>query len=247
MIRQALVSCCVVLSTLSAFAQETKDLGSLELDLNRLKKWGTREYTYEASRPGSGEKEIAGRIVFKTEVTDDGVILDDRMEITYRGEELSLELTHQCRKNNFLSPKQIESKGEGDDELGTFVATIEDGKAAVRSGGKERQLELPPGTVTAWAFFRLVTLLPRQTGSRISFSHWLESEELNLKKDFVVECVGEETLQLGDKNISCTKFRLTGSGANPALYWVSDDDLLRQVVLDERKVIRLEEELPPRE
>jgi hypothetical protein len=242
MIRRTLFSCCVALFACPAFAQETQDLGSLSLDLNRLKKWGTREYTYEASRPGYTG---TGRIVLKTEITDDGVVLDDQVKITSREKESSLELTHQCKKDKFLSPKKIESKGKGDDEFRDFVATIDEGKATVRLDGKVQQREVPDGTITMWAFFRLVTLLPRQEGIRISFSHWLQSERVNLQKDFVVECLGRESLQWGDKNISCTKFRLTGSSIHPALYWVGDDDLLRQIVLDERKVIRLREDQPP--
>lgn len=245
MIRRTFLCCCVVCFAFPTFAQEAKPLGTLELDLNRLKTWGTREYRYEASRPGSNEIVGEGRIVLKTEVADTGVVLSDRMKLTYRGKELSLELTQQCKKDNYLSPQKIESNGKGDDEVGTFVAKIEQGKATIRSNAKERQIDLPSGTVTNWAFYRLVALLPRKAGTRISFGQWMESEEMNLKKDFVAECLGAESLRFGDKEISCTKYRLTGTGIREAMFWVSEDDLLRQVVLDERKVIRLQEKEQP--
>jgi hypothetical protein len=175
----------------------------------------------------------------KTEVGPDSITLGDTFALIYRGKELSLHLTHQCRKDNFLSPKRIESKGEGDDELETFVATVDGGKATNRSGKGVREIELPEGTVTSSAFFRLVTLLPRQEGNRISYPYSLESDELNLKKDFLVECMSQDTVQSGEEEVTCTKFRLTGGGNSPACYWVDDDDVLRQVLIDERKLIRL--------
>lgn len=243
MIHHTFLCCCFVpLFTLPAFAQETRHLSSLELDLNRLAQWGTREYACEASRPGSSEKEVAGRVILKTEVTEDGVILDDRMRSAFKGKELLLNLTHQCQKDNFLTPKRIEFNGTGDDRLGTVVATVNGGKATIRSAGKEREKELPPGVVSMSAFYRIVTLLPRQAGIRISFPYWLESKEFNLKKDFVVECMGKESLQCGQKSRSCTKFCLTGVGIRPSIYWVSDDDALRQILIDERKLMRLQDD-----
>ena len=229
----------VLFLALPAHAQEAKPLGSLPLDLNRLKTWGTKVYTYEASRPGGSEKTIIGRVALETEVTGDLVVLNDRMEISFRGKKLSLDLTHRCKRDNYLSPFRIDSKGEGDDELGTFVVTIDGEKATVRSEDGEREMELPHDVVTWSAFFRLVTLLPRQEGGRISYPYSLESEELNLKRDFLVECMGRGTVQWGPEGISCTKFRLTGGGNHPAFYWVSDDGVLRQVLIDERKLMRL--------
>jgi hypothetical protein len=73
----------------------------------------------------------------------------------------------------------------------------------------------------------------------VSFDHWLESEELNLKKSFVVECIGVEAVPWKDENVPCTKFRLTGGGNHPAYYCVGDDDVLRQVLIDDRALIRL--------
>ncbi len=229
----------LVFITAAARGQEATPLGSLNLDLSRLKAWGTKSYTYEASRPGGERKTIMGQLMLKTEVADDAVLLADRVEIQFRGERLMLDLAHRCKKDNFLSPVRIDSEGEGDDEFGTFVVTIEGDEATVRSDGRERTMELPENVVTFSAFFRLVTLLPRQEGSRISFPYWLESEELNLKKDFVAECMGSDAIQSGQESVNCTKFRLTGGGNHPAYYWVDGDGVLRQVLIDERKLIRL--------
>jgi hypothetical protein len=239
MIRSMLL-CCILLATgPSTHAQEAKPLGTLALDLGRLKDWGTKTYTYEASQPGSSEKTIMGRVVLKTEMADNAILLTDHFEIEFRAKKLTLDLAHQCKKDNFLSPVRIDSKGEGDDEFGTFVATIDEEGATIRSDGRERKMELPKNVVTWSAFFRLVTLLPRQEGSRISYPYSLESEELNLKKDFMVECLGADIVQSGKEGVTCTKFRLTGGGNNPAYYWVDDDGVLRRVLIDERKLIRL--------
>jgi hypothetical protein len=177
--------CYVLLAAgLAAHAQDAKPLGSLDLDLSRLKTWGTKSYTYEATRPGSTEKAGEGRIVLKTEIGPDSVTLNDTFALIYRGKETSLQLTHQCRKDNFLSPRRIESKGEGDGEVGTFVATIDGGKLKAQVRGRDKEIELPEGTVSSSAFFRLVTLLPRQEGSRI----FPRSTALRFRTDWEGEC-----------------------------------------------------------
>jgi hypothetical protein len=168
--------------------------------------------------------------------------LEDSFALIYRGKEISLRLTQQCHKDNFLSPKRIESKGEGDDEVSTFVATIDGGKLKAQVRGRDKEFDLPDGTVTSSAFFRLVTLLPRQEGSRVSYPYSLESDELHLKKDFLVECMGPDIVQSGAEGVTCMKFRLTGNGIHPAFYWVDDGSVLRQVLIDDRKMIRLRDD-----
>ena len=69
----------------------------------------------------------------------------------------------------------------------------------------------------------------------------MESEELNQKTDFRVQSLGTETIEQGKAEISCTKFRLEGAGNFPAHYWVDDAGVLRQILIDERKVIQLQE------
>ena len=232
--------CVVLFLSFPTHAQETKPLGSIDLDLDRLKTWGTKIYTYEASRPGSSEKTVIGRASLKTEATGDFIVLNDRMEMEVRGKKLTGDLSHRCKKDNFLSPVRIECKGEGDDEFGTFIATINGKKATISSNGQEREMELPRNVVTWLAFLRLVTLLPRQEGIRISYPYSLESGELNLKKDFLVECMGRETVQSGQERITCAKFRLTGSGIHPAFFWVNDDGVLHRVLIDGRKLMQLQ-------
>lgn len=181
---------------LSASAQRndsrpTTDLGTVRLNLDTLKEWGTKKYTFRWTTPGTKEQAGAGTMVLRTEVKDDAVVLHDDTRFTHRGKNLSLSMSHHCRHDSFLSPSRIESKGEGDDELGTFVAIVEQGKAKVTSDGKERIINVPEDTVSFSAMLRIVTLLPIRKGIRISFNHWLESSELHLKKSFVVESLGQ--------------------------------------------------------
>jgi hypothetical protein len=241
MIRSMLLCCPLVLIASTAYPQPALPLNSLKLDLNRLKSWGMKRYIYEAGHPGSSEKAGEGRVDLKTTVGPDSIVLEDTFALVYRGKELSLHMVHRCRRDSSLSSKRIESKGEGDDELGTFVAAVDGGKAVVRMGDERQEIDVPKGTVSHYAFFRIVTLLPREKGSRISFAHWLESEELHLKKDFVVECLGRDTVAQAEKQVVCTKFCLTGGGNHPAYYWVDDESVLRQVLIDNRKWIRLRE------
>jgi hypothetical protein len=234
MIRSTLFWWVLLAIALPATAQDAKGLGSLDFDLDRLKTWGTKTYIYELSRPGSSERTILGRVTLKTEVTGDLVILNDQAKISYRGTKQSLDLTHRCKKDNFLSPIRIDSKSKG--EVGTFVATIDGEKATIRSEGRERTMVLPRNVVTTWAFYRLVTLMPRQKGSRISYPYSIESEDFILvERDFLVECMGRGTVQSGQERITCTKFCLNGRD----FYWVGDDGVLRQVLTGGGKLWRL--------
>jgi len=241
-----LMLACVAILFLPApaIAQESPraiKLSSLMLDLGRLES-GEQRYTYRAQSPASNEQAVKGTVVFAMEVKNDTVILRDTMELTVRGNRWSLDLVHHCRKNNYLSPAKIESTGQGDDEVATFVAVIEDGKATVRVGGQERIIDIPADTVTFSAFVRLLPLLPREKGIRISFPHWLESSELNLKQDFVTECLGEEAITRGDQELPCTKYRLTSGQIMPTEAWVDSRGILQRLLIDRRKVIDLVQE-----
>lgn len=218
-----------------------KSLGSMQLDLDTLRKWETRIYTYRAKSPGQNVQKHFGTFTLSTDVKSGQIVLVDQLELTYRGEKLSLNLKHECKQDSYLSPVLIESEGSGSDELGTFTLTVDGTDATVRRKGQMQVIELPKGTVTSWAFMRLVTLLPRQKGSVVVFDHWMESEELNQKRKFQVESLGVDSIHLGDVDVSCTKFRLDGGGNHPAYYWVDESDVLQQVLADGRKLIQLME------
>jgi hypothetical protein len=223
-------------------APPDEEWSSLKIKLSALKTWGTKQYTYSAREPGGKVAKIIGTIALSTEVTEDAVLLRDSFQITYRGENLSLEMAHTCRKDNFLSPTRIESKGEGSDEVATFVATVTKGKATVHSqDGGNTTREIPEGTITTAAMMRLVTLVPRTPGKTYSYEHSLESEELNLKKKYRLSVLQPEAITIGDSQVECSKFKLTGGGISPAYYWVTKNGVLQRLMMDDRKVIELKD------
>lgn len=246
MLRNVLIILHMVLLSASLPAQEIdtpdKEWGSLEITLSALNTWGTRQYTYSAREPGGKATRIIGTTTMSTEVTEDAVILRDSFQITYKGEKLSLEMVHTCRKDNFLSPTRIESKGEGSDEVASFVATVADGKATVRfQDGRDATREIPDGTITMAAMMRLVTLVPRTPGKSYCYEYSLESEELNLKEKYRLIVLPPETITIGERQVECSKFELTGGGISPVYYWVTTDGVLQRLVMDDRKVVELKD------
>jgi hypothetical protein len=242
MTRKLAVVLPLVLVCALARAEEGSDTrwSSLELTLAPLKTWGTRHYTYAAREPGATEARIVGTVSSAVEMTDEAVILRDSFQMTYRGEKLSLEMLHTCRKDNFLSPTRIESNGKGSDAAATFVATVVDGQATVRTkGGRETTREIPDGTITMAAMMRLVTLVPRQPGRSYSYEYSLESEELHLKKEYRLSVLQPETITISERQVVCSKFKLTGGGIHPVYYWVTNHGVLQRLVMDDRKVLEL--------
>jgi hypothetical protein len=75
----------------------------------------------------------------------------------------------------------------------------------------------------------------------------LESGELHLKKDFLLESLGDEEITSNGQKLSCTKFRLTSRQIRPAYFWVTADGRLQRILLDDRKIIDLSPDDPPPE
>ncbi|MEK6249826.1 MAG: hypothetical protein N2C12_16700, partial [Planctomycetales bacterium] len=158
---------------------------SLNIPLPALKTWGTKHYAFSSREPDGKAATINGTIALSTEVNKNAVLLRDSFQLAYGGKKLSLEITHTCQKDNFLSPTRIESKGKGSDEVATFVAVVAKGLATIRSqDGHTSTREVPKGTITMAAMMRLVTLVPRTPGKFYSYKYSLESEEMHLKKKY---------------------------------------------------------------
>jgi len=235
------------LALLSAVAQgedrasQDADWASLDVNLSALKTWGTKHYTYSAREPGGKATKVLGTVSLSTELADDAVILKDNYQMTYRGEKLSLEISHTCKQDNFLSPTRIESKGEGSDEVATFVATVANGKATVRpQDGRQSARDLPEGTITIAAMMRLVTLVSRTPGKTFSYKYSLESEEMNLKGNYHLEVLTPEAITSGDRQVQCSKFKLTGGGIHPVYFWVTKNGVLQRLMMDDWKVMEFE-------
>ena len=172
-------------------ASKDADWASLNINLAALKSWGTKRYTYSRCNPDGKVLKVHGTVSLFTELADDKVILKDKCHLQLKpvGEGMaSLELIQTCRKDNFLSPARIESKGEGYDDFTTFVATVAKGKATVRSEGEKQTVrDVPDGAITDSALWRLVTLVDRTPGKTYTYKYSLESAEMNLKEDFRLE------------------------------------------------------------
>ena len=150
-----------------------------------------------------------------------------------------MDMTQTCRRDQYLSPTLIECKGEGDDEFQTFKATFKDGKARIE-GERAEVMEIPEGTVTFFAFLRIVTQLPRQEGATYLFASSLEASEMNLKAGYRVQVIGKETITSEGRSVTCWKISQKGGGNREQFYWVTDEGVLQRVLIDGRKQMDLQ-------
>ena len=207
-------------------------------DWGALSNWGTKRYKFtHVSSPG--QKGETGYLTLETKLTRDGVILKDRFIFEMKGKEVTMDMTQTCRRDKYLSPTHIECKGKGDDEFQTFKATIKEGKASIK-GERNKIMEIPEGTVTMFAFFRIVTQIPRQAGATYVYDYGLEASEMNLKANYRVQVIGKETIIADEVPVKCWKIKQTGQGIHEQFYWVTEDGLLQRVLIDGRKQMDLQ-------
>ncbi len=207
-------------------------------DWDALSNWGIKRYKFTRVSP-DGQKQEDGSLTLETKLTRDGVILKDKFFIEIKGKEVSMDMTQTCRRDQCLSPTRIECVGKGDDEFQTFKATFKDGKATIR-GERDKVMEIPEGTVTFFAFFRIVTLLPRQEGATYSFDSSLEASEMNLKAGFRVHVIGKEAISYQGASVKCWKISRKGADRREHFYWVTDEGVLQRVLIDGRKQMDLQ-------
>jgi hypothetical protein len=207
-------------------------------DWDSLSNWGTKRYKFtHVSSPG--QKGGTGYLTLETKLTRDGVILKDRFIFEMKGKEVTMDMTQTCRRDKYLSPTLIECKGKGDDEFQTFKATIKEGKATIK-GERNKIMEIPEGTVTMFAFFRIVTQIPRQAGATYAYDYGLEASEMNLKANYRVQVIGKETIIADGVPVKCWKIKQTGQGIHEQFYWVTDEGVLQRVLIDGRKQMDLQ-------
>ena len=216
-----------------------QDWKTINIDPAALKSEDSRTYTFSYLKRNEEKFTSIGTLSLYTKVTSDEVLMKDKYQVNFRGEDKVIEVIHHCKIDKFLSPVKIEFKGEAD-EASSFVASVENGKVKTElTNGKEFIKDLPDGTITTYAMMRLLTLVPRKTGSVYKFQYQLESEEMNLKKDFRLEVMTEGTISVSGKELVCTKFKLTGGRNKPVYYWVSRDGVLQKLLMDDRKQLEL--------
>jgi hypothetical protein len=211
-------------------------LHEAELDLDRLRGWETRVFVYRLTR--GGESAVLGTVTMRTEVASAGVTLTDNWRLRYHGQDLRLELKMDCRRDNLLRPKTIQSVGEGDEEFGTFTVKVGADQATVtgEDGGSE-DIEFPANTLTDIGLFRAFTLLPRNPGSTFTVAHVMEVSEMHLKGPAVLAYRGPDEITLHGKPVTLDKFVYIRDGRTAAEAWVDSDHILRQVRLDGRKTL----------
>ena len=171
-----------------------------------------------------------------------------RLEIDFRimskGKSLRLLLQEWCKDDAWLSPVKIVSQGEGDDEFGTFTATVSRmagttaGKLSAVLKGRKVEIEVPEHTATFFGLFEVVRTLPFDK-DKVFECAVLESEELNLKKDRKIVYLGEEELDVAGELMRLHKFEHTGAGRVVACYWLNDKHELLRVLIDGRKELVL--------
>ncbi len=203
-----------------------------------LSKWGTKKYKFTRVSP-QGQKVETGTVILETKLGPKGITLADKFLIEVEGKKVSMDMTQICRRDQYLSPLHIVCKGEGDDEFKTFQATFKDGKAHVR-GERDQVMKIPEGTVTFFAFFRIVTQLPRREGAAYAFNHSLEAHELNLKEGYRIRVIGKETIICDGVSVKCWKISQEGGDVREILYWITDEGVLQRVLFDARKQMDLQ-------
>jgi hypothetical protein len=225
-------------------ADEPAKLADLKLNWDKLKSWQEKEYSFRASA-GDNPADSLGKFIFRTKVTADEIVLHDTLKAVYRGKVISLHVTQHCLKQSSLSPTEIKTEVERGDDLASLNIKFEGTSVTVTGADIDRKMEIERPLVTAFAFARIVTLLPKKKGLRVKFPRWLEPEEMNLKQDFEVECLGEDKATWQGEDVAATKYSLSGKGIAKAYYWVSEDGILRQILIDGRKTIQFEFNVPP--
>jgi hypothetical protein len=200
-------------------------------------------YTWSGRR---GAKGFFHMVKETTDNADAPIHCTDRFVVRLGDRRLSLSLETFCKDDGRYTPVRIKSKGEGDDEFGTFDTAITwkktaghvEGTLKTTRRGRPVTRTLPEGTVSAFSLFHVVRTLPFDKDRPFRF-HSLEASELNLKKDHVLTYCGKDRIEHDGKPVEAHKFEQTGRGIRPAQYWVSENRELLRVVMDGSKEFRL--------
>ncbi len=175
----------------------------------------------------NGEKIGGG--VLKTREEKGTLILEDTLEIDWKGRKIKMNLEQTSSFDRWLNPLAIHSKDGDGKDVKTFKAEIKDGmlKSDVRN------FAVSDKVVTSFALFRVVATLPQRKGFRFDFDS-LEAEELNYKQGHMLECRGQEEIELDGKPVAAWAWQHSEGGIMNHHYWVRDGLLVRAVI-DKRK------------
>lgn len=227
---------------------EARALESLTLDfaqLGKLERANTLVYDFVVLEKAGKAANPIGTLHTYTRVEGDRVLLIDVWTLSNKEKERKLTVTQVCNQDNMLSLVSIGVNGDGDEEVVDLDLSIRVADPATVKQGViwpddgEKTLALPPQTLTDGALLRIVSLLPREKGLRVSFPFWLESAELNLKKDHLIECRGPDPITIGGRTVKCTKYAHSGGGITGSTLWVDEEGLLQRILVDGRKELTL--------
>lgn len=225
-----------VLGYQRSVAETPTPLQDENLDLDTLKRWGERKFSFNIER--NGMRERLGTVAMNTQFKDQTVTLHDVWKLKWRGNDLSLDLKMNCHANNLLRPTKIASVGKGDDEVGSFTVSVNETSGVVEAeDGRVRRIDFPPDTLTDAALFRILTLLPRDEEKTYSIGHFMEISELNLKGPATIQYKGLDEIKLHGDLMSLHKFNYERDGRVSVEVWLDDKDNLRQIRIDDRKLL----------
>ena len=142
----------------------------------------------------------------RTESGDESapVLISAEMRLNDSGDLLVVNTQTLCRDDQYLSPVKMSS--EGNDEVFTYTAHVEEGKLTVVRAGGETVSELPQPTTTLFAIFEIVRSLPFEKREPLEF-HYL-APDLQLV-DVEVAYAGREEIKIGDQQRELHKFEHT--------------------------------------
>jgi hypothetical protein len=218
-------------------------MGSLKLDLDALKKWGTRKYSI-ADKPVKDSSKPSATWTLTTKFEKDHVVLDDSLRISAEGQVHSIHWKSTCDKNNLLSLKTLDCEEKTNGKLRRRIqAAVTDGNAKVTyEQGRDKHeetVEWPTGSVTELAMLRLVTLLPQEAGKSYRLENFSRSRKLRVRGEQVIECLGPDA----KTEKRWIKFEMkNASGQSPAWsYWVSKDGVLQRVTVGSETLTLIKE------
>lgn len=255
----ALVAVCLFLNIASAQEKQTKpiNLKDVKLNLENLRKWGTREYfLYQPKKENSRENivllekpptrdsnPLRGQLKYYADATvtidlqNEGIILEQRTYVVYGiTNKSTFTWRADCKKNNTLSIKRIESYSN----LPVYsrkvktTSIIKGNQMTVVTKWQDRE---PNERTRPWrnvdavperGLMALVTILPRNIGARYLIDELIDENGASLGQH-IITCMKRETITIADKKISCIRFELNET-AQPIsnIYWVSDDGVLQR-------------------
>jgi len=210
-------------------------LADLDLPLDQLASWGTREFRYELRQ--AGEVRALGRVTLATSIERGEITLRDRVDITWDEAPHWQEVVSHGALRRELRPSSLRVRGtaEGGGDAPEVLADLDATSLRVTLGEATRTEPLPPGTVGDAALWRLVTLLPRRPGFAVRLEHVLQTARLQRLPGATLFCTGSESVELEAGPVTAHRFDATRDGAVFLSAWVDDAGRLVQACLDGRR------------